>query len=470
MPTKKEKENPQEIKLVTTNNNGVFHAELNKKGKEVNTLAWENCEIELPNGDILTSDIRPKYEGWYERDYLEQLKKDRSVLFLEPMSAHEDTSYLKKNELKDFEIAELKMDGHRGVVHIGEKDNRVFSRRVSTKTDWYNENTDQVPHIRDLVLKQYAGTVLDGEFDYGTTSMGVQSVMGSLPANAIQYQFNNGFIKFFAFDILYYKGINIQKLPLWKRKIFLAEVLLAFAEKYGHCNMKFTDMYMHEEAMRSTYSLWVDYETDAKVLSVLKHGSHKVKDYRELMTKVLEEDKEGLMIKDIHSIYEQKKTKNMLKLKGTSTWDCVMMGITESTKEYEGKELRKWKYWEVDGELMELEGEHHAIELANTTHNYAIPVTKPYFMGWCGGIEFGVYKDGKLIRVGDCKGLTEAVQIDLKENWQRYVKEKRVLEVKANGIIDKKKGSLRHPRFLKWRDDKDHSACTFDHHIRVINE
>ena len=35
-------------------------------------------------------------------------------------------------------------------------------------------------------------------------------------------------------------------------------------------------------------------------------------------------------------------------------------------------------------------------------------------------------------------------------------------------IIDKKKGSLRHPRFMKWRDDKDHTQCTFEAHIREV--
>lgn len=488
------------VVLVTNNNNGIFNTEINAKGKEVHTLAWEDCSLSI-DGKIVSYDVTPVFQGWTERDYIERLKEDRSILFLEPMSAHEDTEYLKRNELKDFEIAEMKMDGHRGTIHIGEHTNRVFSRRISSKTDWYNENTDQVPHIRDLTLRGFYGTVLDGEFDFGTTSMGVQSVMGSLPANAIQYQFNNRFIDFFAFDILYYKGINIQKLPLYKRKVYLLEVIMEFQKVYGNCHMEFTKMYAHKDSYLSLLSLWMK-ETEELAYALEEHLVQ-VKDYKTLMTEVLEEEKEGLMIKDIFSIYEQKKTKNMIKLKGTSTWDCVMMGILESTRIYEGKDVKNWKYWEstFDGELIN----------APMYEDYKnggdlVPVTKPYFMGWCGKIEFGVWsefnaididvrsnggydyldyvedlrssgqlleKDGltfELVKVGDCKGLTEAIQIDLKENWQKYVQEKRVVEVKANGIIDKEKGSLRHPRFAKWRDDKDHTVCNFDDHIRVLNE
>lgn len=469
-PTKKtgnkvKTEEKEGVRLVTSNNNGIFNTEVNSKGKEVHTLAWENCSIAI--GDkIVSYDVTPVFQGWTERDYIARLKEDRSILFLEPMSANEDTTYLKRNELKDSEIAELKMDGHRGTVHIGDNTNRVFSRRISSKTDWYNENTDQVPHIRDLTLRGFYGTVLDGEFDFGTTSMGVQSVMGSLPANAIQYQFQNGFIKFFAFDILYYKGINIQKLPLWKRKIYLAEVIMEFQKVYGNCHIEFTKMYAHKKSLIRLDTLLQSYNTTYEVQNYLSDNVELVEDYKVKMTEVLEGEKEGLMIKDIHSIYEQKRTKNLIKLKGTSTWDCVMMGITESTMTYDGKDIERWNYWLHHPTDTLVEGQYYDDSLTDDL----TPVTKPYFMGWCGGIEFGVYKDGKLVRVGDCKGLTEKIQIDLKENWHKYVQEKRVVEVKANGIIDKEKGSLRHPRFAKWRDDKDHTSCNFEDHIRVLNE
>lgn len=501
-PTAK-KQTKNGIELVTTNNNGVFQQE-EVKGKLKDTLSWGNCKLYHHGiGQVISEDIRPKFADWNFIDYVKEHKHTGFVRFLEPMSAYEDTTYLKDNPKDATEIAELKMDGHRGTISIGSDFNRVFSRRVSKKTDWYNENTDQVPHIRDLILPEYAGTILDGEFDYGTTSMGVQSVMGALPANAIQYQFNNGFIKFFGFDILYYKGINVQKMPLWKRKVYLMEVLSAFWSKYANCNMEFAKIYAHPQAHSTLLKWWKSY-ADRRILDLLEESISIVPDYRDKFQEVLERGQEGLMIKKIHSTYEQKKTKNMIKLKGVSTWDCVMMGLTEPTKEYDGKELTTWNYWETpEGELVQ---DDEVTEGQMLVNNGYIPVSKPYFMGWCGGISFGVWrefdamdidtmshggydyrdyvedlrgegllleKDGKtfeLVQVGDCKGLTEAIMIDLKENWQKYVSEQRVVEVKANGIIDKEKGSLRHPRFAKWRDDKGSEMCLWNDHIREIWE
>lgn len=468
--TKEKAEAYKEITLVSLNNNGVFDTEKNAKGKEINTLQWEDCRIYLPNGMLVSKDVRPKFHGLDEMDYLKQLKKDRSVLHLEPMSAHEDISYLKNEKQNWSEIAELKMDGHRGTLHIGEESNRAFSRRISDKTDWYNENSDQVPHIRDLILPELKGTVIDGEFDYGTTSMGVQSVMGALPANAIQFQYKNGFIKFFAFDILYYKGINVQKMPLWKRKVYLMKVVKAFEAKYGECGIEFTHIYAHLGAYTNLIDFWADYLKEENVkynlFDALVEKTSIPSNYRELFKELLEAGYEGLMIKDVNTTYEQKKTKNMIKLKGVSTWDCVIMGLTETTKIYDGKSIETWKYWlhEPTGDLVE--GDYFdrwAIEDLT-------PVSKPYFMGWCGGIQYGVWKDGKLVRVGDAKGIKDKVLEDLKENGHKYVAEQRVVEIKANGIVDMKKGSLRHPRFVKWRDDKDSKQCTWNDHIREIWE
>ena len=495
----------KETRLITPNNNGIFQSEINEKGKEVNSLSWDGCKIELPNGKIVSDDVRPKFDGWHELDYLEQLKKDRSVLFLEPMSCHEDVNYVARNLKISDEIAELKMDGHRGLVHMGKESNRVFSRRVSKKTDWYNENSDQVPHIRDMIVPDLAGTVLDGEFDYGTTSMGVQSVMGSLPANAIQFQHNHGFIKFYAFDILYYKGINIQQMKLWKRKIYLMMALSEIYYKYGiDCNFIFTKIYVHPKVQENLINAWGSYADD-EIYAMLRERVEQVVDYKVLYEEVLEREQEGLIVKRIFEPYEQKKSKNFIKLKGSSTWDCITIGYTEPTKIYDGKEIESWKYWEAeDGSLLLLEdGEEEANAYAMSMGSALTPVTKPYFMGWCGGIEFGVVmlmdwdnfystfdkddvvdmtrkgliisknpEDKEIIfilHVGDCKGLTEAIQIDIKENGEKYVQEKRVIEVLANGIIDKQLGSLRHPRFKQWRDDKGFESCTFDNHIRVVN-
>ena len=414
------------------------------------------------------------FEGLTYEDYVKQYEEDKSVRFIEPMSAHE-LEITPDMEFSDDTIAELKYDGHRGLLFIGDK-NRAFSRRVSKKTGWYSENTDCIPHIRDISLPSLKGTVIDGEFDYGSNSMGVQSVMGSLPETAVAFQEENGYIKYKVFDILYYKGINVQKLPLWKRKVYLAKVIMEIF-KVDSNHIEFAEIYMTKAQRHNFVKLVTDYTdnhdeedvTDLHLNHFIYERIHLVDGYYPLFHSVLDNGQEGIMTKDIHGIYEQKRSKAYMKVKGQSTWDCVVMGFTEPTKLYTGKELSTWKYWEVDGSLEYTEeGIEYIEEWCLQQGVDAVAVTKPYYMGWCGAIQFGVWKDGNLVHVGDCKGLSEKELDYIKSHEAELINTEAVIEVKANGIIDSSTGSLRHPRFMKWRNDKSTEQCTWESHIRTL--
>ena len=436
------------------------------------------------------------------------------VRYIAPMASQEykdvdisDVPFDYKNE-----IAELKYDGHRGIMYLnGKGNNRVFSRVVSKKTGWFTENTDNVPHFRDMKIKGLEGTVLDGEFDYGTTSMGVQSVMGSLPERAIKYQEENGFIYFKAFDILFYKGIDIRRMPLYKRKVYLSSVIYDLLDMNDIETLESAQIiYADDDAYKKMGKYAEFNQMGQKFVSINSpiglFPARKVKDFPSLMKEVLYEEMEGIMTKNLDGIYESKRSKAYIKFKGESTWDCVVMGLKPSTKEYKGKELMTWKYWEIDGKLEYVEEGFPEVEAWTTEQGIeAIPVTKPYFNGWCGAIEFGVavgesflierdnqdeaerllqseMKDGKkyvfhhedeagfwfieVMHVGDCKGLTEELQEDIKNNFHDlYLGQ--VIEVRANGIINKETGTLRHPVFERMRYDKTAEECTFEDHIRV---
>ena len=79
------------------------------------------------------------------------------VIPIEPMSAKE---YLNDHELEKMlssqqYYAEEKFDGVRATFHLSHKGfNRLFSRRISKATGWYAENTDSLPHLRDLQIPE----------------------------------------------------------------------------------------------------------------------------------------------------------------------------------------------------------------------------------------------------------------------------------------------------------------------------
>lgn len=428
-------------------------------------------------------------------DYVDAFNEDKSVRFIEPMSSKELSHQL----LDDYEtkcLLELKCDGHRGLLYIGDEINRVFSRRISKKTKWYNENTENVPHIANMKFKGYEGSVLDGEFAYGKNSMDAQTVMGSLPERAINHQEEHGYIEFYVFDILYYKGINVQKLPLWKRKVLLMDIL---AEHYaeGSEHIKTLEFHLVEPFCRNLIAQMKEYAcslANKKIAeSMIECYTKPIESFKTVYKKFVSSGLEGVMIKDISGVYEQKTSNNYRKVKAQDTWDCIVMGFTEPTKEYTGKELAEWMYWEEEngvrlyGSYEELKDDYMGLQ----------PVTKPYYNGWCGGITFGVWKeildgeftkiqlvklksngqylkkDGKeyhLFKVGDCKGISDELSQDIKENGRKMIEDKLVIEVLANQLINKEIGSLRHPRFLKFRKDKNHDVCTFDKHIRQYTE
>lgn len=477
------------IFLDSPSKHGIYQIVRNSKGKEVKELIWEKCRIINSNtGEIISSSILPKFDGYsYYDDFYADFANDKQIRFLETMSA------LEKEEVEDSEefIAEKKLDGHRCTLTIGDFCNRAFSKRISKKTNWYNENSDQVPHIRDLALPELQGTILDGEMVWGKDSTECQSVMGALPSTAINNQaINNKFACLTCFDILYYKHVNIQKMPLIKRKQYLHSVIAFIQKKYNIDFINESDIF----ALRSNF----------KALTEQSVGRvKKIYSFNDFFISYTETGGEGIIVKDLNAPYMQgKHSPYYTKLKKHSTWDCLIIGISEPERSYEGKlieedRLAEWKYWEYpesDSILILEDG-----ELADyDTQMICDPVTKPYAMGWCGGIRFGVwkpltkeqrthYEDDKedwkiakingtvmekdgvkytLTEVGTAKGLTEELMQDLADNWGDYVKGKRVVEIMADKILDKAKGSLRHPRFYRWRDDKDHRACTWEKHIR----
>ena len=386
-------------------------------------------------------EVTPKFTNWSYSDYYNEFKTSKELRFLEPMTAQE----LSEDKLTTFlnetkVIAEQKFDGHRGLIYFTSKGNRIFSRRVSKQTGWFAENTDQMPHIRDIkVPEQFMGTVIDGEILLPLehcTCRDVQSVTGALPETAIENQLNRGFAYLSAFDILYYKGLNIQRMPLWKRKVYLWKVLSELNSPFIYV----CPLYSNQETLSQLTQLWEDYKVSDSISSIL----NKTDDIEQQFIDFLKEGKEGLIIKDINGIYEQKRSKAFIKMKAHKTFDVVIMGYDEPTKEYTGKELDKWEYF--DG---------------NT------PVTKYYYQGWIGAIVFGVWKDGKLIEVGRTSGMDETTRETLSLNREHYLGA--VIEVEAQGIIDKDKGSLQHPRYIMMRPDKNSEQCTFEDHIRKDN-
>lgn len=432
----------------------------------------------------------------------------------EPMTAKElETEEQQDEKLKDPSyILEEKFDGTRALVYFlsmkdlaGEEMGfcRVFSRRISKKTGFYVENSDSLPQIRDLDVPELEGTILDGEmFIEGQPFKEVSSTLNCLWDKAIDRQIEKGFISFHAFDILFYKGVDLRKMPLERRKYYLH---LAVEEadneyikevRYFDCgNILSSTSLNYEIAVRFDQNgKWIDdflfslednKETYPHLYKCWSEGKGHLtpRAYYEL---IVSTGGEGLIVKPKNGKYLHKRGWEYSKIKKFLTRDLIVLGFSEPTKEYTGKDVRKWGFW------VEKDTDKRVIGNFYGDKNY-IPVTKFYHYNQVGNLLLGVLitkeeyekipynKRGKtytpshvceelsifdtgcfVMEVCECAGFDD----ETRDYFTRY-RDKMVgtvVEVKANELF-RDSGKMRHPRYMRQRFDKEPVRCTWEDHI-----
>ena len=441
----------------------------------------------------------PKFTEWTERDYV-----CSDLRYCEPMTAHalEEDSEQDKALSDPNNFIEEKFDGTRGILHFLNNCCRVFSRRISKKTNWFTENTDSLPQMREIVIPELSGTVIDGEmFIPDRPFKDVSSTLNCKWDKAIDRQKELGWIVFHTFDILYYRGICVEDLSLIRRKKLLRKVI-DFLESRG------IQCVVEVPYFQCGSSLTVSVSRSLTLLQKIKGFKTK---YPTLHSEILKSKSplqlqlsprgyyeyivanggEGVIIKNKDLKYVHKRDKAYLKIKKFYTRECILLGFTEPTREYTGKfPDDKWDYWETSGGSKVTDkriSEESAKELLKQGY---VPVTRFYYNKWVGNMVFGViitdeeikslpknkkfnihgvelseppcndYTVYKVLEVGECSGFDD----ELREELSHYSYIGKVIEVKCNEVF-KDTGKLRHPRFLRFRDDKDPLECTYYNHI-----
>lgn len=120
---------------------------------------------------------------------------------------------------------------------------------------------------------------------------------------------------------------------------------------------------------------------------------------------------EGVVVKNLRGI-----DKDFVKVKRVKTWDVVIVGFTEGKGKYSGV---------------------------------------------IGAIRYGAFKDGQIVEVGKCSGMTDAERAMFAAAPQSFLG--RVIELKGQEVGSK--GRIRFPAFLTIRDDKPPEECLIEHLI-----
>lgn len=382
---------------------------------------------------------------------------------------------------------------------------RCFSRRVSEKTGWFCENTDSLPQLRLLDIPELSGTVIDGEmFIPNRPFKDVSSTLNCKWDKAVSRQIKLGMIVFHAFDILFYKGIDLRKMPLHRRKVYLQLVIDKIDSPYvkmvdsqpcggeinvspylkTHGSIYNICRYLEESDKTGSYpNLYAEYSKEPGRITLSPRAFYEY---------IVATGGEGVMVKPVDGRYYSKRGREYQKIKKYLTRDVVIMGFNDPTDEYKGKfpTIDKWDYWETTErdrvDLSECSPAERLQFKKNWYPEECRPISKHYCKYWVGTIRFGVIityeemlklpknkkfnieemiiegDDALVLEVGECSGFDEETREMFSEDPKSWVGT--VIEVKANEIF-KDTGKLRHPRFMRTREDKSPLDCTYADHI-----
>ena len=332
------------------------------------------------------------------------------------------------SEKKDGYFAQLIKDEDGNIILYSRS--RGVNGKFADKHEW-------VPHLQSFFDALPVGTCLLGELYLPSQpgSRNITTIMGCLKEKAIARQESGEKLHFYIFDCLAYNGKSWMSYPARKR--------FAFVDDFGIGN---------------------EYTTHAKYVS----GA----DLNILLQEILARGDEGVVITKGDGLYEPGKrpSKTTLKIKKElkQTIDCFFTGVGSApTKEYTGKEIETWKYWQN-----QLTGAKVEAEMYKEYKNGCpiIPITKGYYNGWVGSLEIAVlrhktgskckirgveYNDTEVYPIGWLSGLPDEMKADPKK--YAFIP----IEVTAMEY-DALNRSLRHGKMVGWRKDLTLADCTLD--------
>lgn len=342
-----------------------------------------------------------------------------------------------KDEIKNYifsgdYIGARKVDGAFYKFLKDEDGNQYLLGRNKSVSGEYLNKIEWVPHLKLFFDSLPNGTCLLGEmfFNGNEGSNKVTTIMGCLKEKAIARQEKNEPLSYYIFDVLAYDGKilydkNIEnRIKFLNKNSFIYDILQLLPNK----NIYLAEYFDGEQ-------LW------------------------DLLQKVLSDGGEGIVMTKRGTSYAPGKrpARQTIKVKKelSETVDVFFTGkYAPATKEYKGKELETWKFWENI-----VTGERFIDNNNNTYKDYIngkpiIPITKGHYYGWAGSLEIGVLKDGKIYPLGYLSGLSD----EIKSNVSNF--SLKPFEMTAMQITDD--GAFRHGKFLNWRHDLKVEDCTYE--------
>lgn len=330
-----------------------------------------------------------------------------------------------------------KYDGNWSRAVITPERNALQTRGISKKTGTYGEIQDKV-FFWDAVIKAFnQNTVILGEvYLPNGIDKDVGSILRCLGEKARSRQKEHK-LEWRIFDILALDGIDMMNTPFEERVRLIPEVV---------------------RRINSPLVIGIEY-----------HDMDET--FFDDINDIFAEGGEGAVCARKDMRYEPGK-------RGPHSWDtckvkqeisadidCFITGIEPAIRDYTGKELGSWMFWQderTDEKLCaDLYGEYR-------TGRAIRPISKGYYYNWPGAIYTSVYgKNEDIIPLCKVAGLTEDFKNELRDNYEEWymcpltIGGMMISTAQAN--TDGTGISIRHPYIKSIRkNDLNVSDCTLD--------
>ncbi|MGA7633837.1 MAG: non-homologous end-joining DNA ligase [Terriglobales bacterium] len=196
-------------------------------------------------------------------------------------------------------LFEIKWDGYRAVAFMRGGQVRLVSRTQNDLTSQFRD----LSSLPEFVKADSA--ILDGEIvaldEEGRPSFSLmQQRTGFQPGKRRPPGREGVRVVYYAFDLLYLDGVDLRRVPLERRKQLLQEII--------------------------------------KKSEVIHFSDHYPEKGLELLAAARQRELEGIVAKKRNGIYEEKRSRDWLKIKITQRQECVIGGYTppEGSREYFG--------------------------------------------------------------------------------------------------------------------------------------
>lgn len=328
-------------------------------------------------------------------------------------------------------ICSEKKDGNWAVYIQQDGEIQIQTRGISKVTGTYTDIKAKVPLVAEYMHKLMGegNCFVIGELYYpGGCDHDVGSILRCLPKKAVERQKDNP-LRFYIFDAWVVDNYSLMDTYMEQR----IEKLYAWLKSHG------IDSYSSIVEMARYYE---------------------AKNANKLLADVLARGGEGVVLqrKDGKPEPGKRPARKSMKLKKelTQDIDVVCMGLNPPTRNYTGKDVENWTYWE--------DTKYGTKYNENLYHNYITgnsclePVTKNYFYGIPGSISCGAYRDGKLVKICDLAGIPDEIKFSMRDDPNEWIGH----PLRITGMESTDDFSIRHPKLIGFRDDIPVKDCTWE--------